>query len=76
MQQYIPRYSDWDDLYMLIRDVFCAAAVPCFLFALHRIANGVTLGGRVKALEEFGDAYTPDEREVLIHRIKKDSLKL
>ncbi len=75
MQQYIPRYSDWDDLYALIRDVFIAASVTCFLYAMHRIANGVSLGGRVKALEEFGDAYTPEEREVLIHTIKKDSLK-
>ena len=33
------------------------------------------LGARVEALEEFGDAYAPDEREVLIHKIKHDSLK-
>lgn len=72
---YYPRYDDWDDLYGLIRDVFMALAVTCFLYAMHRIANGVSLGGRVQALDKYGDAYTPEEREALIHTIKRDSLK-
>ncbi|MDH4140882.1 MAG: hypothetical protein OEV43_09970 [Coriobacteriia bacterium] len=75
MQQYMPSYSDWDDLYALVRDIFVAASVTCFLYALHRIATGVALGGRVRALREFREAYTPEEREVLIHRIKRESLK-
>ena len=74
MNQYI-RYDDWDDLYALVRDLFVAAAISCFLYAMHRIANGVSVGGRVSALKEMGDAYTPEEREELIHIIKKDSLK-
>jgi len=74
MNDYI-RYDDWDDLYALVRDLFAAAAITCFLYAMHRIANGVSMGGRVAALKEMGDAYTPEEREELIHIIKKDSLK-
>jgi hypothetical protein len=65
-----------DELYMLVRDLFCAAAVTCALWALHRIASSLRLGARVKALEEFHDAYTPDEREELIHRIKAGSFRL
>lgn len=72
---FYPRYDDWDDLYGLIRDLFMAASITCFLYALHRIANGVSLGGRIKALKKYGDAYAPEEREALIHKIKKDSLK-
>lgn len=74
MNDYI-RYDDWDDLYALVRDLFAAAAIAGFLCAMHRIANGVSIGGRVAALKEMGDAYTPEEREELIHIIKKDSLK-
>lgn len=70
-----PHYDDWDDLYALIRDLFTASAIACFLWAMHRIASGVALGGRVTALNELGDAYTPEEREELIHVIKKGSLK-
>lgn len=68
-----PYYDEWDDFYLLIRDVFMAAAVTCFLWAIHRIANGLMLGAQVKALDEFGDAYAPEEREVLIHKIKQTS---
>ncbi|MDZ4063531.1 MAG: hypothetical protein U1E22_02585 [Coriobacteriia bacterium] len=75
MSNYVPSYDDWDSLYALVRDLFCAAAATCLLWAVHRIARGVLLGGRVEALDEFGDAFTPEEREVLIHRIKHDASK-
>ena len=74
MNEYL-RYDDWDDLYALVRDLFFAAAISCFLYAMHRIANGVAIGGRVTALDQLGDAYTPEEREQLIHVIKRNSLK-
>jgi hypothetical protein len=32
------------------------------------------LGARVKSFDRLSDAYTPEEREALIHRIKVDSL--
>jgi hypothetical protein len=57
-----------------VRDVFAALAVTCVLYAAHRIANGLLLGARITALREVGEAYTPEEREVLIHRIKHGSL--
>ena len=73
--RYAPSYDDWDDLYMLMRDIFVAIWLAGFLYVAHRIGNGLLLGSRVQALAEFGEAYTPEEREVLIHRVKRDSLK-
>jgi len=72
---YYPHYDDWDDLYALIRDLFVAAAIGCLLLMLNKIARGVTLGGRITALRKLDEAYTPEEREQLIHIIKKDSLR-
>ncbi len=57
-----------------VRNVFCALAVVCVLHAVHRIASGILLGARITALREVGEAYTPEEREVLIHKIKQESL--
>lgn len=62
-------------VYDLVRDLFCAGAVFCFLLAMHRIANGVQLASEIKAFKKFEDAYTPEEREVLIHKIKVRSLR-
>lgn len=63
-----------DPAYGLVRDLFCAGSIYCALLALHRLAQGVLLGSRIKAFKKFEDAYTPEEREILIHRIKVDSL--
>jgi len=52
-----------------------AAVAVCFLWAINRSARGTLLRARVKAYEELSDAYTPEEREALIHRIKADSLR-
>jgi hypothetical protein len=73
--KYAPAYDDWDDLYMLLRDIFLALSIAWFLYAAHRIANGLMLTGRVESLSAFGDAYTPEEREALIHSVKQTSLK-
>lgn len=62
-------------LYDLVRDLFCAGSVCCFLLAIHRIANGLQLEAEVKAFKKFEDAYTPEEREALIHKIKVRSLR-
>lgn len=70
----LPDYNEWDELYGLVRDLFMAAAITCFLSALHRIANGIALGARIKALDKYGEAYAPEEREVLIHKIKHGSM--
>lgn len=61
-------------LWGLAKDLFYALAVACFLYAVNRVATGVLLGARITALREVGEAYTPEEREVLIHRIKQGSL--
>lgn len=68
-------YDEPTTVYGLARDLFCAAAVSCFLYASHRVAHGVLLGSRVKAYDGLADAYTPEEREVLIHRIKVESMR-
>jgi len=57
-----------------VRDLFCACAIAFFLYAVRRLADGVLLGARITALREAGEAYTPEERETLIHRIKQGSL--
>ena len=75
MRAYYYRLQDPDTIYGLIRDLFIAASITCFLWAINHIASGLVLGARVKALDEFGDAYTPEEREVLIRRIKVQSLQ-
>ena len=62
-------------VYELVRDLFCVGAVSCALLAAHRIARGVLLGSEVRALAKFEDAYTPEEREALIHKIKVQSLR-
>ena len=38
-------------LYGLVRDLFVASSVTCFLWAMHRIGNGLTLRAQLKALE-------------------------
>ncbi|PKQ16130.1 MAG: hypothetical protein CVT67_05895 [Actinobacteria bacterium HGW-Actinobacteria-7] len=68
-------YDDEITVYGLVRDLFFAGAITCLLYALHRVAHGLVLSGRVRAYDELADAYTVEEREVLIHRIKQDSLR-
>jgi hypothetical protein len=68
------RNDEPDGVYGLLRDLFCAGAITCFLYAMHRIANGLMLTGEIKAFGRFEDAYTPEEREALIHKIKVQSL--
>lgn len=62
-------------VYALLRDLFCAGAISCALYALHRIANGLMLEGSMKAYAKLEEAYTPEEREQLIHRVKTRSLR-
>lgn len=65
---------DTDDIYGLVADIFLAAAITCFLYAMHRIADGIVLGSRVKVYDHLEEAFTPEEREVLVHKIKTRSL--
>lgn len=68
-------YNDDLTLYELVTSLFIATIAGVFVWALNRSARGVLLKARVKAYEELSDAYTPEEREALIHRIKADSLR-
>ncbi len=63
-----------DALWTLTRDVFSFIAAAFLAYSLHRIASALFLGGRIAALREMGEAYTPEEREVLIHKIKHGSM--
>ncbi len=64
-----------DDLYLLIRDLFSALSITCLLWALHRIAGALRVRSRVVALDSLGPAYTSEEREVIIHKIKTESMR-
>lgn len=70
------RRSGWEELYGLLRDVFCGAAVTCFLWAMHRTATSLKTDTRLRALEQVGDIYTAEEREELLKKIKARSLQL
>ena len=70
------RRSGSEDLYTLLRDIFCGAAVTCFLWAMHRIATSLKTDARLRALEQVGAVYTAEEREELIEKIKARSLQL
>jgi hypothetical protein len=67
-------FDDYDPIFDLVKVTFCAAAVTCFLLAAHRIAKALMLTGEVAALETVEEAYTAEERELLIHKIKQRSL--
>ena len=64
-----------ETIFDLVRTAFCAGAISCFLLASHRIARGLILNGQVAAYDSLEDAYTPEERELLIHKIKNTSLR-
>ena len=66
-------YDDELTVYGLIRDLFVASSVTCFLWALHRIGSGVRLSARITAYRKLEEAYTPEEREVLIHKVTQAS---
>jgi hypothetical protein len=75
MRTYVYRLQDPDTVYGLVRDLFVAGAMMSLLWAIHHIARGILLGARVKAYDHLADAYTPEEREELIHVIKVQSLR-
>jgi len=61
-------------VFVLVESLFWALAATCVMSALHRIASALKLQARVKVLKECGDAFTEEEREKLIHKIKVRSL--
>jgi hypothetical protein len=57
-------------LFFLLESLFWASTVTCFLWAIHRMADAMKMQARIKALDKYGDAFTDEEREVLITKIK------
>jgi hypothetical protein len=54
--------------------LFCMAATVCFLGAINRAACALKLMSRVKALHAVPEAFTEQERAVLIHKITTRAL--
>jgi hypothetical protein len=63
-------------LFLLLESLFWAAAATCFLSAIHRVADTLKMQARMKALDKYGDAFTDEEREVLITKIKHKAMSL
>jgi len=61
-------------VFFLFETVFWAAGATCVMSALHRIGSALKLQARVAVLDKYGDAFTEDERERLVHKIKTGSL--
>jgi hypothetical protein len=70
----LDHFEEPETIFDLVSALFLAGSISCFLLAAHRIARGLLLTARVAAFDELEDAYTPEERELLIHRIKVESL--
>jgi hypothetical protein len=60
--------------FVMFHCVFYAAATVCFLGAINRAANAKKLESRIKALKAVPDAFTEEERAVLIHKITTRAL--
>lgn len=61
-------------VFVLVESLFWALAATCVMSALHRIGSALQLKARVKVLEELGEAFTEEEREKLVRKIKVQSL--
>lgn len=61
--------------FILVESLYWAGCAACFLFAMHRIADGMKLQGRLKALKAMPDAFTDEERVELIHKVKSQALR-
>jgi hypothetical protein len=61
-------------LFVLVETMFWGLAMACLLFALHRIASALRTEARIKALKSMPEAYTEEQREVLVRKIKQRTL--
>ena len=52
-------YDNELTLYGLVRDVFAALSVTCFLFALHRIASALMIEGACRGLRRARGRIRP-----------------
>jgi hypothetical protein len=63
-------------LFFLLESLFWAGAATCFLYAINRIAGSLKMQARIKALDKYGDAFTVEEREVLISKVKHSAMSM
>jgi hypothetical protein len=62
--------------FFLFVNLFWMAAATCFLGALRELASAQKTQARLKALKQMPDAFTEEEREVLIHKVKARAIGL
>lgn len=55
--------------------LFWMGAVTCMLGAVNRGASALKLEARLKALKNVGDAFTEEERLVLVHKVTSAALR-
>jgi hypothetical protein len=58
----------------LFHMLLCFASTVCFLGALNRGASALKLEARIRALKAVPEAFTDEERVVLIHKITTRAL--
>lgn len=63
-------------MFILLKSLFCGAAIMCLLYEVNRIAGTWKMEARMKALDKYGDAFTEEERQVLITKIKHRAIKV
>lgn len=56
--------------FVLAESLLWAGCAVFFIFGINRIASGIKLQARLKALKAIPDAFTDEERELLVHKIK------
>jgi hypothetical protein len=60
--------------FLLVENLFWAGCATCLLYALHRIAGGIATEARLKALKAMPEAFTEEERVVLVRKVKSHAL--
>lgn len=60
--------------FVLAESVFWATCAVLFIFTLGRIGTGIKMTARMKALKQIPDAFTDEEREALVRKIKTRAL--
>ena len=60
--------------FVMFHSLFFMAATTCFLQAINRVASAMKLESRLKALKAVPDAFTDEERSVLIEKITRHAV--
>ena len=60
--------------FLVFHWLFYALATVCFLGAVNRAAGALKLSARIQALDELPEAFTEEERIILIHKVTTRAL--